>query len=140
MTKLCKQSMHRFNSVIKGSGIRFVFSSMLFKENDRRRKCTSPNIRSHVLATKTHMRWYIHIVSAEDFQFTNHNPHFFRNVQVSCFVHGLWHIRTGPEVIKKNFMLSTAEHGILNNHKYKKYQDIQLVLGSDNPRMLFCCS
>ena len=33
-------------------------------------------------------------------------------------------------------MLNSAEHEILNAHKYKKYQEIQLFSGSDKPRML----
>ena len=42
--------------------------------------------------------------------------------------------RPGPEVIK---LFSCSIHEILNAHKYKKYQEIQLFSGSDKPRMLF---
>ena len=35
------------------------------------------------------------------------------------------------------FMLISVEHGNLNDHKYKKNQEIQLFSGSDKPRMLF---
>ena len=34
-------------------------------------------------------------------------------------------------------MFNSAEHEILNAHKYKKYQEIQHFSGSDKPRMLF---
>ena len=34
-------------------------------------------------------------------------------------------------------MLNSDEHGILNAHKYKKYQEIWLIFGLDKPRMLF---
>ena len=34
-------------------------------------------------------------------------------------------------------MLNSAEHEILNAHKYKKYQEIQVFAGSDKPRMLY---
>ena len=34
-------------------------------------------------------------------------------------------------------MLNSAEHELLNGHKYKKYQEIQLFSDSDKPRMLF---
>ena len=34
-------------------------------------------------------------------------------------------------------MLNSTEHEILNAHKYKKYQEIQFVSGSEKPRMLF---
>ena len=34
-------------------------------------------------------------------------------------------------------MLNSAEHEILNAHKYKKYPEIQHFSGSDKPRMLF---
>ena len=34
-------------------------------------------------------------------------------------------------------MLNSAEHEILNAHKYKKYQETQPILGSVNTRMLF---
>ena len=34
-------------------------------------------------------------------------------------------------------MLNSAEHENLNAHKYKKFQEILLFLGSDKPRMLF---
>ena len=34
-------------------------------------------------------------------------------------------------------MLNSAEHEILNAHKYKKYQEIQAFLDSGQPRMLF---
>ena len=42
----------------------------------------------------------------------------------------------GPEVIKK-LISNSAEHEILNAHKYKKYHKIQLYAVSDKPRMLF---
>ena len=38
---------------------------------------------------------------------------------------------------KTFYMLNSVEHEILNAHKYKKYQEIQLFSGSDKPRMLF---
>ena len=38
---------------------------------------------------------------------------------------------------KTFFMLNSVEHEILNAHKYKKYQEIQLFSDSDKPRMLF---
>ena len=38
---------------------------------------------------------------------------------------------------KTFFMLTLVEHEILNAHKYKKYQEIQLFSDSDKPRMLF---
>ena len=41
---------------------------------------------------------------------------------------------------KTFFMLNSIEHEILNAHKYKKYQEIQLFSDSDKPRMLFSCS
>ena len=34
-------------------------------------------------------------------------------------------------------MLNSAEHEILNAHKYKKYQEINHFSGSAKPRMLF---
>ena len=34
-------------------------------------------------------------------------------------------------------MLNSAEHKILNAHKYKPYQEIKHISGSDKPRMLF---
>ena len=34
-------------------------------------------------------------------------------------------------------MLNSVEHEILNAHKYKKYQQIQLFSDSDKPRMQF---
>ena len=34
-------------------------------------------------------------------------------------------------------MLKSAEHEILNTHKYKKYQEILHFSGSDKSRMLF---
>ena len=43
----------------------------------------------------------------------------------------------GPEVIKLFFVLNSVEHEILNAHKYKKYQEIWLIFGSDMPSMLF---
>ena len=42
-----------------------------------------------------------------------------------------------PRGYKTFFMLNAVEHEILNAHKYKKYQEIRLSLGSDKPRMLF---
>ena len=38
---------------------------------------------------------------------------------------------------KTFFMLNSVEHEILNAHKYKQYQEIQLFSDSDKPRMLF---
>ena len=38
---------------------------------------------------------------------------------------------------KTFFMLNSAKHEILNNQKYKKYQEIQHLSGSYKPRMLF---
>ena len=38
---------------------------------------------------------------------------------------------------KTFFMLNLVEHEILNAHKYKKYQEIRLLLGLAKPRMLF---
>ena len=38
---------------------------------------------------------------------------------------------------KTSFMLNSAEHKISNVHKYKKYQEIQLLSGLDKPKMLF---
>ena len=38
---------------------------------------------------------------------------------------------------KKIFMLNSAEHEILNAHKYIICQGIQPFFGSDKPRMLF---
>ena len=38
---------------------------------------------------------------------------------------------------KTFFMLNSGEHEILNAHKYKKYQEIQLFSDSDKLRMLF---
>ena len=38
---------------------------------------------------------------------------------------------------KTFFMLNSGEHEILNAHKYKRYQEIQLFSDSDKPRMLF---
>ena len=34
-------------------------------------------------------------------------------------------------------MLNSFEHEILDAYKYKKYQEIWLIFGSDKPRMLF---
>ena len=42
-----------------------------------------------------------------------------------------------PRGYKTFFELSSAEHEILNAHKYIKYQEIQLYAGSDKPRVLF---
>ena len=44
--------------------------------------------------------------------------------------------KPGPEVIKLFFTLNLTEHKILNAHKYKKYKEIRLYLGSVKPRML----
>ena len=38
---------------------------------------------------------------------------------------------------KTFFMPNSTEHEILNAHKYKKYQEVQLLSGSDKPRLLF---
>ena len=45
--------------------------------------------------------------------------------------------RVGPRGYKTFSMLNSVEHEILNAHKYKKYQEVRLFLGSDKPRMLF---
>ena len=42
-----------------------------------------------------------------------------------------------PRGYKTFFMLNLVEHEILNAHKYKKYQEIQLFSGSYKPRMVF---
>ena len=34
-------------------------------------------------------------------------------------------------------IVNSVKHEILNAHKYKKYQEIWLLLGSDKPRMPF---
>ena len=45
---------------------------------------------------------------------------------------------TRPRSYKKNFMLSSAKHEILNAYKYKKKnEEIQLFSGSDKPRTVF---
>ena len=49
-------------------------------------------------------------------------------------------LRPGPEVIKLFFMLNSAEHEILNAHKYeniKKFSTFQAQL--IKPRTLFSC-
>ena len=38
---------------------------------------------------------------------------------------------------KTFFMFMSVEHEILDAHKYKKYSEIWLFLGSDKPRVLF---
>ena len=38
---------------------------------------------------------------------------------------------------KTFFMLNSVEREILNAHKYKKYQEIRLFLGSGKPTVLF---
>ena len=38
---------------------------------------------------------------------------------------------------KTFFVLNSVENEISNAHRYKKYQEIRLFLGSDKPRMLF---
>ena len=43
---------------------------------------------------------------------------------------------TRPRGYKENFMLSSAEHEILNAHKYKNIK-LFSFLGSDKPGMLF---
>ena len=40
-----------------------------------------------------------------------------------------------PRNYKKNSMLNSAEHEILNAYKYKKYQEIQLFSGTDKPTL-----
>ena len=47
---------------------------------------------------------------------------------------------TRPLGYKTFSMLNSAKHEVLNARKYKKYQEIQPLLGSDKPRMLFSCS
>ena len=42
-----------------------------------------------------------------------------------------------PRGYKTVFMLNSVEHEVSNTHNNKKYQEIQLHLGSDEPRMLF---
>ena len=42
-----------------------------------------------------------------------------------------------PRGYKTFFVLNSVEHEILNAHKYKKYQEIRLFLGSAKHRMLF---
>ena len=42
-----------------------------------------------------------------------------------------------PRGCKTFFMLNSFEHEILDAHKYKKYQEIQLFSGADKLRMLF---
>ena len=46
------------------------------------------------------------------------------------------HVLSRPEFIKKNFLCS-AEHEILNAHKYKNIKKFSFFSGSDKPRMLF---
>ena len=46
-------------------------------------------------------------------------------------------IQSGPRGYKTFFMLNSAEHEILNAHKYKDIKKFGLFLGSDKPRMLF---
>ena len=48
-----------------------------------------------------------------------------------------WQRAARPRGYKTFSMLKSVEHEILNAHKYKKYQEIRLLLGSDKPRMLF---
>ena len=43
----------------------------------------------------------------------------------------------GPEVIKLFFVLNAAEREILNAHKYRKYQEIQLFACTDKRRIIF---
>ena len=56
---------------------------------------------------------------------------------VWCLSNYTHRLRPGPKVIKLFFMLNSAEHEILNAHKYKKYQEIELFTGSDKPIVLF---
>ena len=42
-----------------------------------------------------------------------------------------------PRGYKTFLMLNSVEHEILNAHKYKKYQEIWFILGSDIHKMLF---
>ena len=42
-----------------------------------------------------------------------------------------------PRGYKTFSRLNSAEREVLNAHKYKKYQEIQLFSGSGMPRMLF---
>ena len=55
-----------------------------------------------------------------------------------CLLHQvLYCSNPGPEVIKLFFMLDSAEHEILNDHKYKNIKKFGVFLGPDEPRMLF---
>ena len=49
---------------------------------------------------------------------------------------GLAGLGTWARGYKKNFMLNSAEHEILNAHKYKKMKKNQHFSGSYKPRML----
>ena len=42
-----------------------------------------------------------------------------------------------PRGYKTFFVLNSVEHEIFDAHKYKKYQEIWLIFGSDKSRMLF---
>ena len=48
----------------------------------------------------------------------------------------LSYILITPRGYKTFFMLNSAEHEILNAHKYKTIKKFSFVLGSDKPRML----
>ena len=45
--------------------------------------------------------------------------------------------KPGPDVVKY-FRLNSAEHEILNAHKYKNIKKYQHFSGSDKSKMLFC--
>ena len=57
----------------------------------------------------------------------------FLYTQYQCYAS----IAPWPRGYKTFSRLNSVEHEILNAHKYKKYQVVQLFLGSDKPRMLF---
>ena len=56
---------------------------------------------------------------------------------------GIWQVhspthRTGLKVVIYNFCkLNSAEHEILNSHKYKNIKKFSFFSGSDEPSMLF---
>ena len=45
--------------------------------------------------------------------------------------------KTWPQGYKTFCMLNSVEHEILPAHRYKKYQEIRLFVGTSKPRMLF---
>ena len=62
------------------------------------------------------------------------NPY---NVAASIHISDL--MFSGPDVLKKFFVLNSAELEILNAYMYKKYQETQLSPGSDKPRIKISC-